>query len=107
MAQPTAHGGAEPGHAEPETIARDDCCDLGRWLHGSAGTQYGNRPNFVALLDKHRAFHTIAGQIAEHINRGAYAEAEEALAGNTAFSRASSEMGASIVQLRTEIQAGR
>ena len=92
---------------DAETIARDDCCDLGRWLHGSAGTQYGNRPNFVALLDKHRAFHTIAGQIAEHINRGAYAEAEEALAGNTAFSRASSEVGASIVQLRTEIQAGR
>jgi methyl-accepting chemotaxis protein-2 (aspartate sensor receptor) len=92
---------------DADTIARDDCCDLGRWLHGSAGAQYGNRPSFVALLDRHRAFHAIAGQIAGHINRGAYAEAEEALSGNTPFSRASSEVGAAIVRLRTELQAGR
>jgi hypothetical protein len=92
---------------DADTIARDDCCDLGRWLHGSAGAQYGNRPSFVALLDRHRTFHAIAGQIAGHINRGAYAEAEEALSGNTPFSRASSEVGAAIVRLRTELQAGR
>jgi hypothetical protein len=92
---------------DADTIARDDCCDLGRWLHGSAGAQYGSRPSFVALLDKHRAFHSLAGRIAEHINRGAYTEAEEALGGNTPFSRASSEVGAAIVRMRTEIQVSR
>lgn len=85
---------------DAETIGRDDCCDLGRWLHGRGQGSYGGLPAFQALVDRHREFHEVAGSIAKTINRGNYAEAEQALAGNTPFSRASSEVGSAIVRLR-------
>ena len=88
---------------DADTIGRDDCCDLGRWLHGKGQGTYGSLPVFQDLVDRHRKFHTEAGAIAKTINLGNYAAAEEALAGNTAFSRASSEVGAAIIQLRNSL----
>jgi hypothetical protein len=37
-------------------------------------------PAFQSLVDRHREFHEVAGGIARTINRGAYGEAEDALA---------------------------
>nr|WP_233244368.1 CZB domain-containing protein [Acidovorax sp. HMWF029] len=90
-------------HLDADTIGRDDCCELGRWLHGKGQGSYGALPAFQSLVDRHREFHEVAGGIARIINRGAYAEAEEALAGNTRFSQASSAVGAAIVQLRNQL----
>ncbi|GAA4418642.1 methyl-accepting chemotaxis protein [Acidovorax lacteus] len=87
---------------DADTIGRDDCCALGQWLHGAGQSRYGRRPAFVALVERHQEFHRCAGQVAQLINRGAYQEAQDALLGNTAFSRASSEVGAAIVRLRNE-----
>ncbi|MES2928524.1 MAG: CZB domain-containing protein [Pseudomonadota bacterium] len=88
---------------DADTIRRDDCCELGRWLHGKGQGSYGALPAFQSLLDKHRDFHEVAGAIAQTINRGNYADAEQALAGNTPFSQASSAVGAAIIQLRNSL----
>ncbi|MCE1190795.1 MAG: CZB domain-containing protein [Acidovorax sp.] len=88
---------------DADTIGRDDCCDLGRWLHGRGQGSYGSVPAFQALVDRHREFHEVAGSVAQLINRGAYSEAEQALEGNTPFSRASSEVGSAIVRLRKSL----
>src|SRR3989344_3969507 len=84
---------------DADTIRRDDCCELGRWLHGKGQGSYGALPAFQSLVDKHRDFHEVAGAIAQTINRGNYADAEQALAGNTPFSQASSAVGAATIQL--------
>src|SRR3989344_3439854 len=88
---------------DADTIRRDDCCELGRWLHGKGQGSYGALPAFQSLVDKHRDFHEVAGAIAQTINRGNYADAEQALAGNTPFSQASSAVGAAIIQLRNSL----
>ena len=88
---------------DADTIRRDDCCELGRWLHGKGQGSYGALPAFQSLVEKHRDFHEVAGAIAQTINRGNYADAEQALEGNTPFSQASSAVGAAIIQLRNSL----
>jgi methyl-accepting chemotaxis protein len=73
------------------TLARDDCCALGKWIHGD-GQRLGAKPGFVDLIDRHKRFHTIAGGVAEKINQRQYREAEDALAPGTPFSAATSEV---------------
>jgi len=67
------------------TICRDDRCPLGKWLHGAGGRQYGSRPRFVELVDKHRGFHESAGAIAQLINQHRYGEATRLMDSGSAF----------------------
>jgi methyl-accepting chemotaxis protein len=82
------------------TIGRDNCCDLGKWLHGEGKMQLGAKPEFSALIEKHRGFHTEAGKVATLINAKKYVEAEAAIAGSTPFGIASSETAVAISRLK-------
>ncbi len=82
------------------TICRDDCCPLGQWLHGPGGARWGSRPAFVRLVQEHAEFHRAAGEVAETINRGAYAEAERLLGAGTRFADASNRTVTAIVQAK-------
>ncbi len=70
------NGGELP---EPETVCRDDQCELGRWLHGVGRQRWGNRPGFSELLDDHKAFHQAAGDIARLIQSRSTGEAARRL----------------------------
>jgi methyl-accepting chemotaxis protein len=87
------------------TIKRDDCCPLGKWLHGEGGGRWGTRAAFVELVDKHREFHLAAGEVAEIINRGAYEQAERLLGGGTRFAEASNATVAAIQRAQRELRA--
>jgi len=78
-------------HVDVKTLARDDCCALGKWIYGD-GQRLGGRQSFKELLEKHARFHRVAGQVGELINDGQYDKAEDALAHGTAFSTATSEV---------------
>lgn len=78
-------------HVDVKTLARDDCCALGKWIYGD-GQRLGGRQSFKELLEKHARFHRVAGQVGELINDGKYDKAEDALAHGTAFSTATSEV---------------
>ena len=84
------------------TIGRDDCCDLGKWLHGSGKSKCGTKPSFVSLVSAHQGFHVEAGKVAQTINQGNLEAAEQMLGSNTGFSTASSNVTRLIVQLRSE-----
>jgi hypothetical protein len=88
---------------DAESIARDDCCELGKWLHGSGSSKFGAKPTFVALIDGHREFHIEAGKVARVINQGDGSKAAQMLESGTAFARASGEVGRIIVQLKKEL----
>ncbi len=77
---------------DAETISRDDCCALGKWLHGPGGSRWGTRPQFVKLMAKHAEFHAAAGNVARKINTGAYKEAERLIGSGSAFLDASTEV---------------
>jgi methyl-accepting chemotaxis protein len=94
-------------HLDADTISRDDCCELGKWLHGAGKSKFGGKPNFVALLDAHRSLHQEAGKVARAVNQGTDpTTVESMLASDTGFGRASSTVTRLIVQMKSEIAGG-
>lgn len=73
------------------TLSRDDCCALGKWIYGE-GQRLRERASFTALVNNHAHFHQVAGQIGQLINDGRYTQAEDALAPNSAFTTATSDV---------------
>ncbi len=88
---------------DAETVGRDDCCELGKWLHGRGQSNYGSKPMFTELLEAHREFHQEAGKVARTINQGAADAAEKMLESDTPFSRASQKVTRLITVFKGEL----
>jgi methyl-accepting chemotaxis protein len=86
------------------TIRRDDCCPLGKWLHGPGKAGCGGRPGFVELLREHAEFHTAAGEVAERINRGAYEAAEQMIGSGSRFADASNRTVSAILRVQRDLR---
>lgn len=82
------------------TIRRDDCCELGKWLHSDARSAYGHKPEFKNLLAKHASFHLVASVVAGIINTKQYGEATALLQDYSLFSTASADVGMAIMALK-------
>jgi methyl-accepting chemotaxis protein len=91
---------ADHGQLDADTICRDDQCPLGQWLHGPGGQQWGHKPGFVALLDKHADFHRSAGDVARRINAGSYEDAERLIGSGSPFAQASNEVAMLLTQAK-------
>jgi methyl-accepting chemotaxis protein-1 (serine sensor receptor) len=87
---------------DADTIGRDDCCEMGKWLHGAGGAKFGSKPIFVDLLAGHKNFHVEAGKVAKAVNQGS-AQVAQMMDSGTPFSKASNEVGRLIVLLKREI----
>ena len=87
------------------TVAADDRCELGKWLHGEGRRLFGSLGGFLPCVARHAEFHAQAGKIAQAINAGRYAEAELMLNGNSPYANASSTVGAAILRLKKETVA--
>ncbi len=74
------------------TLSRDDCCPLGKWVYGDGGKRFGSQPNFTMLIERHKTFHRVAGQVGELINGKQYLAAEQAVAPGTPFATATREV---------------
>jgi methyl-accepting chemotaxis protein len=85
---------------DAETTSKDNCCELGKWLHGEAKTKYGKLSSYKECVAAHAAFHVEAGKVAKAINAKKYAEAEAII--DTSFQKASSAVGAAVMQLKKE-----
>lgn len=85
---------------EAETLSRDTCCDLGKWLHGDAKAKLGLKAEYTALVSKHRDFHREAGRVANMINAKHYEQASKALEAGSAYASASSAVGGAIKALQ-------
>ena len=84
------------------TIGKDNCCELGKWLHGEGKTQCSSLPSYAITLTKHAAFHIEAGKVASAINAKKYADAETMLGNSSAFSTISGEVGIALMRLKKE-----
>lgn len=87
-----------------ETIQRDDCCELGKWLRSPGGMVYSHSPRFTRLVSTHKEFHAVAGAIAHEISVSAYKVAESMLQAGTPFANASEEVAMAIMELKTEAE---
>jgi methyl-accepting chemotaxis protein len=84
------------------SIAKDNCCELGKWLHSDAKARYGSLPSFVTCVAKHAKFHVEASKVAAAINTKKYPDAHAMLNAGTAYSAASSAVQVAIENLKTE-----
>ena len=81
-------------------IGRDDCCPLGKWAHGPGGQRWGTQPDFVSLVQRHKAFHEAAGAVAQAVNRGDKRQALQMLEGGSVFVQATQAVVAALNRLR-------
>ena len=84
------------------TITKDNCCDLGKWLHDEGKIKYAKLASHTGCVAKHAAFHVEAGKIAVAINAKKYTEAEAMLGGSTPYASASSDVAVAINRLKKE-----
>jgi len=84
------------------TLEKDNCCPLGKWLHGDARAKYGQMTAFTTCVDAHAVFHREAGRVARLINGAQYPQAESALAAGSPYANASSATGVAILRLKKE-----
>jgi len=87
------------------TISKDNCCDLGKWLHGDAKSRLAHQPSYSECVSKHAAFHVEAGRVATMINAKKYSEAETMLGAGSSFVSASTAVGVAIMRLKKDISS--
>lgn len=84
------------------TIARDDCCLLGKWLHGESRPTFGPLASHQACVKKHALFHQEASKVAAAINKGQYDLAQSMLETGKPYAAASNEVVFAIGALKRE-----
>lgn len=87
---------------DDSTLAKDNCCDLGKWLYGEGKTNLGHLNGFTEVVNKHADFHREVGKVAKVINDKKFAEAEAMLDAGTPYADASSAIGVAIMRLKKE-----
>jgi methyl-accepting chemotaxis protein len=87
------------------SLAADNCCQLGKWLHGEGKVSHGRATVFTVLVKRHAAFHKEAGAVAQAINQGLYDKATKMLDSGTPYALATSAVGAAILGLKKELAA--
>lgn len=81
-------------------IEKDNCCELGKWLHGEARTQFGGLKSYGSCVTRHAAFHKEAAKVARAINAKRFNEAEAMLGNGSTYSSCSTAVGVAILELR-------
>ena len=84
------------------TLSRDDCCELGKWLHGEGRTSYGRLTSHNDCLSKHLVFHSEVTKIARTVNSKQFEAAEVMLGAGTTYAKASNALSVSFLQLRKD-----
>ncbi len=87
---------------DPAMVARDDACDLGRWIHGD-GSRYKALAEHQALRAAHARFHTCAAEVVTKSAQGMKAEAESLMASGGAFSKTSTETISAIMAMQRAV----
>jgi len=83
-------------------ISKDNCCDLGKWLHSEARSKFSALDSYKECIAKHANFHIEAGKIASAINAKKYLEAEAMMTSGTAYATSSSAVGVAIIKLKKQ-----
>ncbi|MCP5269507.1 MAG: CZB domain-containing protein [Zoogloeaceae bacterium] len=89
---------------DAESIAKDNCCELGKWLHSEAKEKYAAMHSYSPCVETHAAFHLEAGKVAAMINARKYSEAEAMLGSGSAYSKASTAVASAIMRLTKEVK---
>lgn len=84
------------------TVSADNCCELGKWLHGEAKAAHGTLKAYSECVKVHAQFHKEAGKVAEAINAKKFTEAEAMLGEGTPYTAASMNARVAILAMKKE-----
>ncbi|MGZ4997457.1 MAG: CZB domain-containing protein [Methylobacter sp.] len=84
------------------TLIKENCCELGRWLHEEGKAQYDSFPSYKACLKKHTEFHIEAEKVANAINSKQFINASKMIGRDSAFNAAVSEVCCEAIRLKKE-----
>jgi len=87
---------------DTETISKDNCCELGKWLHEDGKAQFENLASYAICLDKHATFHIEAGKIAAKVNEKKFNDAEAMLNVGQPYTTSSNNLNLAIKNLEKE-----
>ena len=82
---------------DPAVVAKDDQCDLGKWIHGP-GAGHATDPSFAVLKKDHAQFHVEAAKVVRLVAAGDTDAANQSLEGP--FQQASDKVFSAIRQLK-------
>lgn len=85
-----------------DTISKDNCCELGKWLYGDAKANFSQLKSYTECVSRHADFHVEAGKVAAIINAGNYTEAEAMLGADSKYTEASNAVASAIMHLKKE-----
>jgi hypothetical protein len=88
---------------DADTISRDDCCNLGKWLYSDGQRYSGDKPAFQDLVLHHREFHMLTGAVAEIVNEKQYELAKTYLSNDAQLARSSYEVDEAITRLEAAL----
>ncbi len=83
-------------------IAKDDQCDLGKWLYGEAKGKYSRLSSYTDCVKTHAHFHVAASNVAKVINEEKYKEAWALLGMGSEFSLATAAIVSALDLLQNE-----
>lgn len=85
----------------PTVIGRDNCCDLGKWIHSPKSEFLSSNETFQQLKKAHKGFHLYAGSILLECKSGDTNRAETWL---PLFHKSAEEVIELLLQLKKEIK---
>ncbi|MDD5028876.1 MAG: methyl-accepting chemotaxis protein [Rhodoferax sp.] len=83
-----------------ETIARDDACELGKWIYSEGKAALGSSSEFAKLIGEHKHFHRSAGDVAHIINQRRFDDATNMIGPRSAFTQASNQVIATLGRIK-------
>jgi len=86
---------------DPQVIACDDRCDLGKWIYANLDS-YQHNATFLTVRSDHAEFHKTAANIVELCHAGEQAMASDNLRGH--YANISRKVIAGIVRLGHEVE---
>ena len=86
------------------TIAKDNYCEFGKWLHEDAKFVYQALPSYSSCVANHAAFHREAGKVAAAINAKKPTEAERMMGPGTPFTVTSKAVAVAIIELQQQMK---
>ncbi len=90
---------ANPNHSvNAATVAKDDSCELGKWIHGE-GQKHSKSPEFAKLVTDHARFHSAAADIVRKADAGQHVSQEVALGAKSDYASASTAVISELMRL--------
>ena len=88
------------GSLQPDAVAFDDRCELGKWIHGEAAAKHWNDPDYQTLRQAHAAFHEAAADVVRKAGAKQSVAEDTALGADSPYDRASKAVTIALLRMR-------